>query len=168
LSRQIALQAKDTNVDSLGYWERADAAYRNGEYETAMGIVADAELEGKASVELLLLKGACIQLATGTDFPIARALEVYVQLLARRPGDPRILSEIGFFHLKVDDKPAPAREFFDQAIGIYEKLIVENLCGQIEAHRSCGATRESAVAGAKQRLLAIADLIDRQLANERS
>lgn len=133
-----------------------------------MDIVADAELAGRASVELLLLKGACIQLATSNDFPISRALDLYIQLLARRPTDPRILSEIGFYHLKIEDKPAPAKKFFDQAIDVYEKLLVENLCGQIEVHRSSGSTRERAVAAAKERIVGIADLIDRQLANEMS
>lgn len=153
-------------MDSLAYWQKADAAYQNGEYETALSVVADAESEGKASAELLLLKGACIQLATGTDFPVGRALDVYLRLLDARPNDPRILTEIGFYQLKVEDKPVLAKEFLDRALGIYEQLISEVLHGRIEALRSTGMTRESAVAEAKQRLGTIADIVEQRVVSE--
>jgi hypothetical protein len=153
-------------MESLEYFETAQAFYRNGEYEAALGTVADAEIAGKASVELLLLKGACIQLSTGTDFSIDRALQTYIGILKRRPDDPRVLAEIGFFNLKVADNPEGAKEPFEKAAEIYGRLLVEVLAGLIEVEQATGMSMNEAVASARNRIeKVVADIESRGASN---
>jgi hypothetical protein len=153
-------------LDTLTFLERAQDAYRSADYQKALDVICDAEVAGKASVELLLLKGACIQLATGTDYALSRALQVYISLLERRPHDPRVLAEAGFYCLNVGNESAQAVDYLGKSVNAYAELILEVLVGLTKASVEVGISKEQALSNAQSKLQSIGALVEERLRRE--
>jgi hypothetical protein len=125
-------------MDGIQLLTAAQEAYSLGDYVAALEIVYKAEQEGKTSPELLLIKGACVQLAENTDFPAEKAFEIYSELLRRRPMDPRALNEMGHFLLNVKGDAQGARRYFNRCLTVYGQLYLEAARGLVRVDSERG------------------------------
>lgn len=130
----------------MKFLKAAQEAYSAGDYVAALEIIYSAEHEGKASPELLLMKGACLQLAENTDLPVDKAFEIYSELLRQRPADPRVLNEMGHFLLNVKGDAVGARQYFTRCLAEYGQLYVEAARGLVRADGGTGRSIHESVA----------------------
>lgn len=137
-------------MNALEYLSQTRLAYDAGKFGNALATIAEAEAEGKACPELLILKGACIQLASETDFPVDHALNVYDQLLANQPRNARALLERAFFLLNVSDDPKRAKEDFCSSANLFGELLQAALSGAGKCALEGGAERQQALAEAER------------------
>lgn len=130
-------------MDAIEYLMRAQAAYESRQFGEALAVIADAEAGGKACPELILLKGACIQLAEETDFPVEYALRAYDELLKRQPRNSRALLEKGFFLLNVLDNAASAKACFLEAAQLCAEPLELALSGLGQAAAESGESDQA-------------------------
>lgn len=150
-------------MTAVEYLARAQSAYTAKAYGEALAIIADAEIDGKACPECLILKGACIQLASETDFPIERALQIYDELLVQQPRNARAWLEKGFFLLNVSDSPERANACFSKAAELTAEILEETLLGLAKSATESGTPRPSALGDIEARLAEILNRIRQRI-----
>jgi tetratricopeptide (TPR) repeat protein len=131
-------------LTAIEYLILAELEFQRKQYAMALDVISRAELEEKACPEMLVLKGACIQLASETDFPVERAIEIYDSAISAQPRNARALLGKGFFLLNVMDDAAAARPSFKQAAGILGQDLEQALHGLVMSARETGIDREAA------------------------
>jgi hypothetical protein len=150
-------------MTAVEYLARAQSAYAAKAYGEALAIIADAEADGKACPDCLLLKGACVQLAAETDFPAEHALEVYDDLLATQPHNARAWLEKAFFLLKVSDDPKRANPCFAEAARMFGELLETTLVGLAQSATESGTSQPAALGDVETRLGEILGRIRKRL-----
>jgi len=139
-------------MTAIEYLVRAQSAYEAKQYVQALSLIADAEAEGKACAESLLLKGACIQLAEGTDFPVDYALRAYDDVLSSQPHNARAWLEKGFFLLNVSDSASPAKVCFSEAARLFGGLLEMALAGLGQSATESGVSQTATISDMEVRL----------------
>lgn len=131
------------DVNALEFIEQVQRLYAAEDYVEALTAIAAAEAEGKATVELLLLKAACIQLSSNTDYPLVKAFEIYESIFRRRPNDVRALAEAGFFLLNVQDNALASEQYFERAANACSDQLSEVISGLVRARGKGGRSSEA-------------------------
>ena len=146
-------------MNALQFLERTQAAYEAKQYAQALSLIADAEAEGKVCPDLLIIKGACVQLSSETDFPVDRALEVYRGLLASQPRNARAALEAGFFLLNVSDDPVRAAPHFSHAAKVFGDFFEQAVIGLSKSVIETGTKRNEAILEIEAKLSSMLDHI---------
>lgn len=133
-------------MNAIDYLNQAQLAYKTNEYGKALAFISDAESEGKACPELLILKGACIQLASETDFPVDHALGIYDAVIAKQPRNAHALMEKAFFLLNVKDDAVQAQAHFDKAAKFFGEFLEEAFKGLVKSKMETGTSLEKGMA----------------------
>ncbi|HEY0553122.1 MAG TPA: hypothetical protein VGG20_02590 [Thermoanaerobaculia bacterium] len=97
--------------------EKLKALAKAHEFEKALALLSAIESERKLSVAELIVKGLCIQLASGVGTPPLSEVEgAYLEALKQDDEYVPALLELGWFYYAVEDDAERALPLFDRAL----------------------------------------------------
>jgi hypothetical protein len=132
-------------MTTMEFLVEAQRAYDVEQYSKALSLITDAESEGKGCPDLLLLKAACIQLASETDVPVDNALRIYDLLLDSCPNNALAWLEKAYFLLNVADNAQESLSNFAHSVKLISRSLESALLGSIKASIERGASKSEAL-----------------------
>ena len=107
--------------------------YLAGRDDEALHELASVEKEHSLSIDVLIIKGACIQLGSGTaPYTLSDAEAAYKKALEIDPENLEALIEVGYYYFVMDNRADIARPYFDKALSIARIRLSEAIKGIAE------------------------------------
>jgi tetratricopeptide (TPR) repeat protein len=107
--------------------------YLAEQYDKALYELARLEKEHKLPIDVLIIKGTCIQLGSEkTPYILSDAESAYKKALEIDPENLEALIEAGYYYFVMDNREDIARPYFYKAFSIARKRISEAVRGIAE------------------------------------